>query len=367
MELYLSSSAIATAIFSSVILLVFLRHTLCKKKATGNPPQAKGAWPIIGHLHLLGGPELPHKVLGDMAEEHGPIFTVMLGVHQALVVSNGAIAKECFTTNDKVFASRPKAEGVKIMGYDYALFGFAPYGDYWRQMRKMVTLEVLSQRRVDMLGPIRSSELRASIKDLYDIWAKNKKSESTEMVSVDMGEWFGKLVVNIMVRIISGKRFSANDEEGVRFHSIIKKFFELMGAFVASDFIPYFKFFDVGGYKKAMKKTAIDLDNIFEGWLKEHKTDSKHGGSQDFINVLMSILEGASKEEFPGFDHDTVIKSTCQLKSLMLARASVECEARDQRGFNNCCIAWFLIESHEPKKTKKTTTFTEESRCLYRS
>ncbi|KAL4576166.1 hypothetical protein LXL04_012255 [Taraxacum kok-saghyz] len=284
MELYLSSSTIATAIISSIALLAFLHHIFFKKKATRNPPQAKGAWPIIGHLHLLGGPELPHKVLGDMAEEHGPIFTVKLGVHEALVVSDGAIAKECFTTNDKVFASRPKAEAAKIMGYDYALFGLAPYGDYWRQIRKMVTLEVLSQRRVDMIAPIRASELRASIKDLYDVWVTNKMSENAEMVSVDMGQWFGKLVVNIM----------------------------LMGAFVASDFIPYLRFFDVGGYKKDMETTARDLDNIFDVWLKEHKTDSRHEDDQDFIYVLMSILQGASEDEFPGFDHDTIIKSTCQ-------------------------------------------------------
>ncbi|KAL7613604.1 hypothetical protein Lser_V15G08952 [Lactuca serriola] len=315
MELHLSSSTIVTSIFSSVVVLVFLLHTLGKKKATTgknrNPPQAKGGWPIIGHLHLLGGPELPHKVLGDMVEEHGPIFTINLGVHQTLVVSDGAIAKECFTTNDKAFASRPKAEAVKLMAYDYAMFGFTPYGEYWRQIRKMVTLEVLSQRRVEILGHIRASELRASITDLYDVSVK-----SSDVLRVDMGQWFGNFVVNIMVRIISGKRFSPKDEEGVRFQSIVKKFFELMGAFVASDFIPYLRCFDVGGYIKAMKKTAGDLDDIFDGWLKEHKMNSnsslQHEGNQDFIDVLMSILQGASEEAFPGFDHDTIIKSTCQ-------------------------------------------------------
>ena len=315
MELYLSSSTIATAIISSIVLLAFLHHTFFKKKATRNPPQAKGAWPIIGHLHLLGGPELPHKVLGDMAEEHGPIFTVKLGVHEALVVSDGAIAKECFTTNDKVFASRPKAEATKLMGYNYALFAFTPYGDYWRRMRKMVKYEILSPRQVEMFGPVRGSELKASLRDLYDGWVKNKISQNSETVKVEMSQWFGNLVVNIMVRIITGKRF--RDDEGVRFQNVVRMFFELMGAFVVSDFIPYLKWLDVGGYRKAMKKTAIDLDNIIEGWLKEHKKECK-SDEGSIINTLISVLQCASEDEFPGFDHDTIIKSTCQVNFVIL-------------------------------------------------
>ncbi|KAI3790105.1 hypothetical protein L2E82_02919 [Cichorium intybus] len=319
MKLYLSPSIIVATIFS-IVVLAFLLHILSKKRAktknTRNPPQAKGAWPIIGHLHLLGGPQLPHKVLGDMAEKHGPIFSIKLGVHQALVVSDAVIAKECFTTNDKAFAGRPKSEAVKLMAYDYAVFGFAPYGDYWRQMRKVVMLEVLSQRQVEMLRHVRASELKASIKDLYDVWVLNNKTENSKMVRVEMSQWFGNFVVNIMVRVLAGKRFSPNDEEGVRFQTIITKFFELMGAFVVSDFIPCLKCLDVGGYIKAMKKTSTDLDNIFEGWLKEHKFQSKptpqHEGKQDFINVLISVLQGASKDDFSGFDHDIIIKATCE-------------------------------------------------------
>ncbi|KAL7604964.1 hypothetical protein Lser_V15G18363 [Lactuca serriola] len=318
MEFYLLVSTIVVTILS-ILLHRLLLHILHKKRVKAGkkqkPPQAKGAWPIIGHLHLLGGPELPHKVLGDMAEKHGPIFSIKLGVHQAVVVSDAAIAKDCFTTNDKAFASRPKTEATKIMAYNYAVFGLAPYGDYWRNMRKMVVSEVLSQRRVEMVGHIRASEVRASIKDLYDGWVKNKRSENSDMVKVEMSRWFGNLILNIMVRIISGKRFSPNDEEGVQFQVVVRKFFELMGAFVVADFIPYLNYLDVDGYKKVMKNTAKDLDNIFDRWLKEHKQENKsikqHEGNQDFMHVLISILQGASEDEFPGFDHDTIIKATC--------------------------------------------------------
>ncbi|KAJ9567963.1 hypothetical protein OSB04_003929 [Centaurea solstitialis] len=310
----------ATGTILFVITVAFLFYIVkkssakrCKKR---EPPQAKGAWPIIGHLHLLGGSQLPHMVLGDMADKYGPIFTIKLGVHQALVVSNGEIAKDCFTTNDKAFASRPKSEGTKLMAYNYAVFGLSSDGDYWRKVRKIVMSEVLSQQRAEMVGRIQVSELRESIKDIYDAWVENKESENSDMVKVEMSRWFGNLILNIMVRILSGKRFSPNDEEGIRFQKVVKKFFGLMGAFVVSDYIPYLKFLDVGGCIKAMKKTGEDLDNIFEGWLKEHKigresTTQQSEGDQTFISVLVSILQGVSAEDFP-YDHDTIIKATCE-------------------------------------------------------
>ncbi|MFS7972559.1 putative cytochrome P450 [Helianthus anomalus] len=229
-----------------------------------------------------------------MADKYGPIFTIKL-VHQVLVVSNGDIAMDCFTTNDKAFASRPKALAVELMAYNYALFSFASYGDYWRKLRKIIMLEVLSQRRVELLEHVRVSELRAFIKDIYEAWVHIKKCKNSDMVKVEMSQWFGNFVLNILVRINSGKRFSHNDEEGIRFQMV---------------------WLDVGGYKKAMIQTGKELDIFFEGWLKERKIEGgstqKLEGNQVFIDVLIDILQGASKDEFPGLDQDTVIKSTCQ-------------------------------------------------------
>lgn len=71
-----------------------------KRVVNLSPPGAKGAWPIIGNLHLLGGSRPLQMVLGDMAKKYGPVFTIKLGVHQTLMVSNAEIAKECFITND---------------------------------------------------------------------------------------------------------------------------------------------------------------------------------------------------------------------------------------------------------------------------
>ncbi|PWA49832.1 cytochrome P450 [Artemisia annua] len=250
-----------------------------------------------------------------MAEACGPIFIVKLGVHQALVVSDAEIVKECFTKNDMVFATRPKSLVVELVGYNYAMFGLAPYGDYWRTMRKMVMIEVLSQRRVEMLSSIRVPEVRTSMKHTCEAWVRNKESTGSNKLQVELKKLFENFQLNIITRTISGKRFSPGDKEGTRVLAVARKFLEFLGTFVVSDFLPYAKCLDLGGYQKEMKKTAKEIDNMFEGWLEEHRKQRESGEHQgesehDFMNVFISILEGASREEFTGFDHNTMIKAT---------------------------------------------------------
>ncbi|KAA8528592.1 hypothetical protein F0562_035947 [Nyssa sinensis] len=321
MEFLLSSS---TTIVAIVAFLVFLYHLVSiskiAKRNTGQntsaaPPEAAGAWPIMGHLHLLGGSQLPHKTLASMADKYGPIFSIKLGLHQALVVSDCEIAKECFTTNDKVFANRPKSVAVELLSYNYAMFGFASYSPYWRQMRKIVMSEFLSNRRLEMLEDVRVSEVKESIKEIYQIWVKNRSDDSNK-VKVEMKQWLGDLTLNTVVRMLVGKRCLSDEEDGVRFQKANNKFFEQLGMFLVSDAFPFLRWFDLGGHEKAMKKTAREMDFIVQGWLDEHKRKRDSGqvkeDQQDFMDVMLSIFYGVDKaEDLPaGFDADTIIKAT---------------------------------------------------------
>ncbi|KAF5937479.1 hypothetical protein HYC85_024985 [Camellia sinensis] len=74
--------------------------------------EPKGAWPIIGHLHFAGQTPL-FRTLAAMADRHGPIFTIRLGFHRAIVVSSKETITECFTVNDRAFMSRPQTTALK--------------------------------------------------------------------------------------------------------------------------------------------------------------------------------------------------------------------------------------------------------------
>ncbi|OVA10807.1 Cytochrome P450 [Macleaya cordata] len=318
-----------------VLLLYFIIHTWRPTKSKlKQPPEPAGAWPIIGHLRqLLGGRVLPHVTLGAMADKYGPVFTIQIGVHKALVVSSWEVAKECFTTNDMVFSSRPRQVAIKHMAYDYAMFGFAPYGHYWSEVRKIVNQDVLSHSRMESLQHVWGSEINKSIKELYELYSnKIKEKGGTDgRVLVEMKGWFWDLTHNVSLKMAAGKRYfgsasstmSISNNEGddnveaVRNQqTTLREFFRLVGSFVPSDALPMLGWLDLGGYEKEMKKVAREMDVLVQGWLEERKrkilsSSNKKGGEQaDWMDVMLSILdEDAKLSDY--YDADTINKATC--------------------------------------------------------
>lgn len=314
-----------TTTASLLCVLIFLINYTKKKNnnqkaPVAPPPSAPGAWPIIGHLHLLNSVEPPHLLLAKMADKYGPIFTVNLGVHLALVVSDGNIAKECLTTNDKVFASRPKSLAGELLGYNYAMFGVSPYGSHWRQFRKMAVLQLLSTRRLEILSYVREAELMTSLNDMYRFWSTSSNNNSC----FNMKEWFASLALNTIIRLLYGKRYSSDDQEGLNTFKTLREFIDSLGTFVISDAIPFLKWLDLGGNVKSMKKSAKDMDNILQNWLDEHKQRRRNNQveikpeEQDFTDVMISLLQDASPEDLSFYSADTVNKATCLVYFLHL-------------------------------------------------
>ncbi|XP_061343161.1 cytochrome P450 CYP82D47-like [Gastrolobium bilobum] len=316
-----STVPLAFTIFGLLLFLLVLSSISRRRTAAAGkaPPEANGALPLIGHLHLLGGSQPPYVTLGNMADKYGPAFTLQLGVHRTLIVSNWEMAKECFTVNDKAFASRPKSVAFEVLGYNFSMFGFSPYGSYWRHVRKIATMELLSTKRIEMLKHVIESEVKAAIKGSHDNWLKMNKSGSENAVT-DMNKWFGDIILNVMFRLTVGKRFGGvncdgDHEENEWIRKAVRDFFDLMGSIVVSDALPYLRWLDLDGKEKEMKRTAKELDSFVQIWLEEHKRNRNSGLGEwkrkhDFMDALLSNVDEG--EQFGGCDADTVIKATCQ-------------------------------------------------------
>ncbi|KAK8708025.1 hypothetical protein V6N13_059072 [Hibiscus sabdariffa] len=231
------------------------RNTNHKKTA----PVVGGTWPIIGHLRLLGGPQPPHINLANMADKSRRIFTIKLGVHRALVLT---------------------------------------------------TIELLSNHRLDLLKHVRESEIKTSLQQLYN----KKRGTNINQVLVEMKTWFRDVTLNVILRIIVGKRLSNSNEgvETVKWKKSLDDLFEQTGKLVVSDVLPYLRWLDIGGEEKLMKKTAKELDQVVEGWLQEHKekrAENEANHEEDFMGVMLSILRDAEEH-----DVDTINKATSLVK-----------------------------------------------------
>ncbi|XP_031479228.1 cytochrome P450 CYP82D47-like [Nymphaea colorata] len=295
---------------AALLAVVFVYHMWPKRRGETKrrPTEPGGAWPVVGHLGLLSGTTPLHRTLAALSEKQGPLFTLRLGQMRVLVVSSMDLAKECFTTNDQAFASRPPFESSKCLGYGCAMFPLAPYGPYWREVRKMATIELLSNKRLELLKHIRVEEVGSLVEALYRSCAGD--------YPVDMNRRFSNLSMNIMLRMVAGKRYfnldgEENDSEAEEFRNVISEFFHMLGVLTVSDVIPCLKWLDVGGHLKAMKRVKKKMDGFASAWLAEHRRQRKpcrRDLERDFIDVLIQEVEDSHLSA--QYQTDTIIEAT---------------------------------------------------------
>ncbi|TQE12401.1 hypothetical protein C1H46_002054 [Malus baccata] len=327
MDSIISPFQIIHTILASLILYGVLRiiaiantkkNTINKNTTLPKVPQPSGAWPFVGHLPLLRGENPVALILGAMADQHGPIYSLKLGQHELLLLSAWEQVQELFTKNDRVFATRPSTAGGKYLGYDNAIFSLAPYGSYWRDVRKLATLELLSSQRVKTLSHIRASEVGSFIKTLHLLCTKdNVGPSSTSSSSVHMTELLEHLTFNINVKLIAGKRFTAGqynekNSDVWRFERALKEALHLFGVFVWSDAMPCFGWLDsLFGHVSSMKKCFKELDYVLGKWLEEHQQRRLESKTNRVESDLMDVLISNFKEdEISGHCRDNVIKAT---------------------------------------------------------
>ncbi|TKY68664.1 cytochrome P450 CYP82D47 [Spatholobus suberectus] len=316
---FLSQPTIIVIAITIVLLYYIWRKKKTSHKIKGlQPPEPSGALPLIGHLHLLGDQTPLARIFAALADKYGPIFQIRLGAYPAFVICNQEAIKECFTTNDKALASRPKSSHGVHLGYNFAGFGFASYGPYWVKLRKLTMLELLSARRLELLRHVYESEIDTLIRDLWMYLGGNTD------VKVTISEWLERLTFNMLTKMVAGKRYFSylQDVDDVEAHGIvklIKEFMHISGEFVLSDLIPLLGWFGVHGpVLKSMKRIAKDLDTLVGGWVEEHKKSdpltNKSWEKHDFIDVMLSVIED---DPVSGHTRDTIIKAN--VMNLMLA------------------------------------------------
>lgn len=311
MEFHYLKLPLTLAILAVLVFHFVLKRRRANKTKTTPAVPALGVWPVIWQLFLLR--QQPQMALGAMAEKYGPIFFFRIFFHKYLVVSSSDVAMELFKYHDAAISDRLSFNAARILGYGDNNFGLCPYNTFWRQMRKVTATELFSNRKSEMLRPIKASVVEGSIKELWQLWRKNQ-SESGQM-TMELKKWLGDLNTDLMVRMVAGKRCLGDDAEARRLRSTLKQFYRLSGSFTVGDVVPFLRWADIGGHEKAMKKVAKELDQLLAEWLEEHRRnrDTSAGGSQDFIDALLIALDGLDLVD--GHDVGSTIKATSSVSS----------------------------------------------------
>ncbi|EOY15780.1 hypothetical protein QUC31_000710 [Theobroma cacao] len=268
-------------------LYVFTKHFL--NRIHNLPPSPFPCLPIIGHLYLLKKPL--YRTLSKIANRNGPILFFKFGSRPVLVVSSPSAAEECFTKNDIIFANRPRLLIAKHLAYNYTALSWAPYGDHWRNLRRIASIEILSTNRLQLLSGIRMDEVKSLMRNL-----SGHPDEPVELRRA-----FFELTFNVMMRMIAGKRYYGCEnvedmEEARRFREIQVEALELSSATNIGDFLPWLKSRKLE--RKLMecgKKRDKFMQDLIEQHRRKMRSDPDGERKKTMIEILLSLQESESE------------------------------------------------------------------------
>ncbi|OEL20514.1 Isoflavone 2'-hydroxylase [Dichanthelium oligosanthes] len=302
-----------------VSLHALLRRRRSKASSGGKnrPPPSPPAIPVIGHLHLLQKPL--HASLARLAARHGPVLSLRLGSRAAVVVSSAAGARECFTEHDVAFATRPRFPALELATFGGATLSTCPYGPYWRDLRRVATVHLLSARRVGLMTLPASGAVAAGARGAARRLHRAAAAAPGGAARVELKRRLFDLILGALMEAVAGTRTSRDEAdadtspEAREFKETLDAMAPLVGAANTWDYFPVLRWLDVFGVKRkimaAVRRRDAFLQRLIDAErrrMDEDECSGRESEKESMIAVLLSL----QKSE-PEIYTDTVIMSLC--------------------------------------------------------
>ncbi|KAM1226823.1 hypothetical protein ACFX2J_006119 [Malus domestica] len=291
-----TSSFLQPLAFTLLPIFLILLYRWYSSATTTNKtpsPPSPPKLPFIGNLHQVG--LHPHRSFQALSQRHGPLMLLHFGSVPVLVVSSAEAAREIMKAHDLTFSNRPKSTIVEKLLYNYNDVTFAPYGEYWRQVKSICVLNLLTNKRVRSFRSVREEETISMIRNI-------KQSSSSLQ---NLSEIFVRLTNDVVCRVALGRTHNGG-EGGRMFTELLEEFMELLGIIDMGDYIPWLSWVrHVNGLVAKVDKVAKQFDDFIVGVIQEHmkcSSKSEDDDKNDFVDVLLAV----QKENLSGIPIDTV-------------------------------------------------------------
>ncbi|XP_048526835.1 cytochrome P450 81Q32-like [Triticum urartu] len=308
----------AAALFIFITSLLRLRHPLLrgrkndgKTKSTQLPPSPV-AIPFLGHLHLLKRPF--HAALSRLAARHGPVFSLRLGSRPAVVVSSAAGARECFTDHDVTFADRPRFPSLQLVCFGCTTLPTSRYGPYWRNLRRVATVQLLSAHRVGCMTADIASEVRAMARRLAHAAAADPGGTALVELKRSLFEVSLSALMETVAQTKTSRAEGAEDTdmspEAQEFKESLDEIVPLLGGANMWDFLPVLRWFDVFGVRNKIVAAVSRRDAFLRRLIDAERRRLDDGVGEGEKKSMIAVLLDLQKTE-PDIYTDKVTMALC--------------------------------------------------------
>ncbi|XP_070809082.1 cytochrome P450 2J6-like [Pituophis catenifer annectens] len=272
------------AILSWLIVLSLLFLYLWKnQRPKGFPP---GPWglPLIGNL-LQFSKKDPLKVLDQLAQKYGPIFSLNIGGTLAVFTHGFPSVKEVLVTKGTEFAGRPDNPIVDDIVKKKGIVT-ASYSQTWKEQRR---LSLMFLRNFGLGKKSVEEKILQEASYLIEAIAENSDSP------FDPHPFLKTAVINIMSSILFGKHFENDSSFNTALDLIHQSIEIMMGPWaMLYNAVPLVRRLPLPHQR--MARNAHKVLAFLEKEVEEHKRTLIPGESQNFIDAYLEEIKKAERK-----------------------------------------------------------------------
>ncbi|KAE9453848.1 hypothetical protein C3L33_14206, partial [Rhododendron williamsianum] len=295
-----STSSVLTIPLFLCTLIFFTALSLClfpgglawalskPRPGQAHPIPGPSGFPLLGLVFAFTS-SLTHRVLSNLSRKLSAIqlMAFSIGFTRFIISSDPNTAKDIL--NSSAFANRPVKESAYELLFHRAM-GFAPYGEYWRNLRRISATHLFSPRRIAHFGRFRENIGSRMVIEIESLMS------GSGVVEVKRVLHFGSLN-NVMMSVF-GKCYDFSEKmgDGFELEGLVSEGYELLGTFNWSDHFPVLGWLDLQGVRKRCRD-LVGRVNVFVGKIiEEHRAErAENGGglgedcAGDFVDVLLDL------------------------------------------------------------------------------
>ncbi|XP_072552229.1 cytochrome P450 17A2 [Salminus brasiliensis] len=249
--------------------------------------------PILGSLlHLRSSLPL-HLLLTQLAGRYGPLFSVYMGPHYTLVVSEVALAREVLLHRGRDFAGRPQMVTTALLTRGGKDIAFADYSPLWKNHRRLV------HSSFTLFGE-GSSKLQTIVFDAAESLCADLQACRGQ--HVDLCPVLMRAVTNVVCRLVFNSSYRPRDPELQQVMDYNNGIVQTIARGGLVDIFPGLQIFPNKDLDKLRECVSI-RDKLLSKKLEEHKLTCTPGEPRDLLDALLIGKNGSAGEGDITDDH----------------------------------------------------------------
>ncbi|XP_068634585.1 cytochrome P450 78A9-like [Aristolochia californica] len=251
-------------------------------KTTAEPVPGPWGVPLLGSMTLMMG--LAHRRIAAATRRCGGerLMAFSLGETRVIVSCNPDVAKEILKSS--VFVDRPVKESAYSLMFHRAI-GFAPYGVYWRTLRRIAATHLFCPKQIS--GSERQRfEIAAQMVDAF---------HRSGPGDIRVRDFLKRASLNNMMCSVFGRKYelSSLNEEVQEVVGLVQEGYDLLGKLNWADHLPFLAGFDPQRIRYRCSNLVPKVNRFVNRIIEEHRAETEPK-NRDFVDVLLS-LQGDDK------------------------------------------------------------------------